>query len=195
MQRHRLVGLVGPHETSELLHRLDELTLGAADLLDCLALHGRCSRLEASQGIGEPLLIVEDARERGLVPQDQSVPDDAHLNADCLLDPAGGVDPLSGLIQEPAVPGHARDRLEAHRGHGNEEQCDQQECPEKLGVNRCVQAGDTPYHDAQGRAGQQEARDRLAAARAFALVCVHARPAGEPAACQQGPRGWVNWTG
>ena len=123
VERHRLVGLVGPHEAPDFLHRLDELTLGGADLLDRLALHGRGGLLEASQGVGEPLFIVEDAHERRLVQQDQSIPDDVHLNADCLLDLAGGVDPLSGLIHEPAMPLGWTDRTSGKRGSTSSGDC------------------------------------------------------------------------
>jgi hypothetical protein len=161
---HRLVELAVPIQARDARHRGQELVLGRANPLDRLALSGWSRSLQAGERVLEAVLLAEDALDGGVVPKKQRIPREVHLQAQGLLDLAGGVDPLAGLVQEPALPGHAHDRLEAHRPHGDEEQGDQEERAEELRVDGRADAGDAPDHGPQRRAGHEQARDPLAQA-------------------------------
>ena len=72
---------------------------------------GGARRLEAIEGVVEAIVLAEHALDGGVVAHEQRVPREAHLKPEGVLDLAGGVHALARLVQEPALPGHARDRL------------------------------------------------------------------------------------
>ena len=58
----------------------------------------------------EAIVLAEHALDGGVVPQEQRVAREVHLQPQRVLDLAGGVHPLARLVQETALAGHARDR-------------------------------------------------------------------------------------
>ncbi len=111
MEGHRLVGLVLADELRDPDHRGHDLILRVAELLDGRTLAGRRRRFEAIEGVVKAIVLAEHAFDGGVVAHEQRVPREAHLKPESVLDLAGGVHPLSRLVQEAALAGHARDRL------------------------------------------------------------------------------------
>ena len=165
VQFHRVVALALPDQLGDARHRGHDLLLPGPDAPDGVALLGRHGRFEAVEGIEEAVVLAEHALDGGVVADEQRVPCEVHLQAEGLLDLPGGVDPLARLIQEPAMARHAGDRLKAHGAHGDEEEGDEEEGSQQLGVHRRPEPGDPAHEGAQGRVGEEEARDPLAQAR------------------------------
>ncbi len=143
------------------------------------------------EGFLEAIVLAEHALDGGVVPEQQGVAHEVHLQAQGVLDLPGGVDPLARLIQQTALVGHGGDRPEAHGSHRDQEQGDQEERAEELRVDGGSGTRHAPHEGAQGPVGQQEARESLAQSRRrgwdrtggpdaeFAVVGVHAASFGE----------------
>jgi hypothetical protein len=81
VKRHRLVVFALPDEARDVRHRGQDPALDRANLLDRLALAGRGRLLQADERVVEPVLLAEDALDGGVVPEEQRIPRDAHLQA------------------------------------------------------------------------------------------------------------------
>jgi hypothetical protein len=120
---------------------------------------------EAVEGFLEAIVLAEHALDGGVVPEQQRVAHEVHLQAQGVLDLPGVVDPLARLVQETALPRHGGDRPEAHAPHRDQEQGDQEKRAEELRVHRGAEPSDPAHERSERPGGQEEARDSLAQAR------------------------------
>ena len=66
-----------------------------------------------------------------------------------------------GLIEQPALPGRAQERVQAHDRHDDEQQRDDQEAAQKLGVNGGANTRDPAHQRAERGSAQNPRRDLL----------------------------------
>ena len=136
-----------------------------ANPLDGFLLLRRGGPIEDGERIAEPVALSEDALDGRLVPEEHGIPDEVHLRTHGAGDLAGVLYPLVRLIQDPALEVQAVDGLEAHHRHGDEEERDEKERAQQLGVDGRADAGDAPDQGTQRRAGQEQAGKAFAEAR------------------------------
>ena len=86
---------------------------------------------------------------------------EVHLPRQRMLDLVGPADPFVRLIEQPALPGRAHLRHEAHDGHRDEQQSDDQEAAEKFGVDGGTNARHPTHQCAERRPAQDQRRDLL----------------------------------
>ena len=137
--------------------------------------------------------LAENTLDRGIVAHEQRVPRRAHLEPEGVLDLAGGVHPLAGLIEEPAVAGHGGNGLEAHGAYGDEENGHEKKRREQLGMDRRAQPRHPSHQRPKGPVAEKQTRDPLGQARVrfrgrngglggiLVIVCAHSPSASSAA--------------
>ena len=150
-----------PDRIGHVGHRGHRVVLRGADLLDETVLLGRRLRLQARERAVEAVVLAQDPRDRGLLLRKQRECGEVHLSGQRILDLLGRVDPLMRLIEQPTLSRRAHLRQQARHGHRDEQQRDDQEAGQKLGMDGGANGRHPPHQPAERKPVQELRGDLL----------------------------------